>query len=220
AARRRLRQALRPVRGAARRGTGVRDGPSRGDKPAGQAAPFSPRAGGEVRARGRWHGAGQRVQRAQRSAGPAPPLRAAGAASPGGRRGGPAARRGLHRCVGVRHAAHRRSRRWHRQVGDAARRRTQHPRRRAVPAAETALSAPRAARPTFSGTPDWVKDAVFYQVFPDRFAASDRLVTPANLERWGSPPTVYGYKGGDLFGVAERLGHIQALGATAIYLNP
>lgn len=82
------------------------------------------------------------------------------------------------------------------------------------------MSAPRAARPTFTGTPDWVKDAVFYQVFPDRFAFSERLVKPANLEPWGSPPTVFGYKGGDLLGVAERLDHIQGLGATAIYLNP
>jgi neopullulanase len=23
--------------------------------------------------------------------------------------------------------------------------------------------------------PDWVKDAIFYQIFPDRFAQSDRL---------------------------------------------
>ncbi len=71
-----------------------------------------------------------------------------------------------------------------------------------------------------SGTPEWVKDAVFYQIFPDRFATSERLVKPANLEPWGSPPTVHGYKGGDLLGVAERLEHIQALGVTALYLNP
>ena len=24
-------------------------------------------------------------------------------------------------------------------------------------------------------TPEWVKDAVFYQIFPDRFAKSDRV---------------------------------------------
>jgi len=68
--------------------------------------------------------------------------------------------------------------------------------------------------------PDWVKDAVFYQVFPDRFATSARLAKPGNLEPWGSPPTVHGYKGGDLLGVAERLDHVQALGANALYLNP
>jgi glycosidase len=69
-------------------------------------------------------------------------------------------------------------------------------------------------------TPDWVKHAVFYQIFPDRFAKSDKLVKPNNLQPWDSPPTVEGYKGGDLLGVVEHLDHIQALGATAIYFTP
>jgi len=69
-------------------------------------------------------------------------------------------------------------------------------------------------------TPDWVKHAVFYQIFPDRFAKSDRLVKPHNLQPWDSPPTAEGYKGGDLLGVVERLDHIQDLGATAIYFTP
>jgi cyclomaltodextrinase len=69
-------------------------------------------------------------------------------------------------------------------------------------------------------TPEWVRHAVFYQIFPDRFAKSARVEKPANLEPWDSEPTTYGYKGGDLLGVVERLDHIQALGATAIYLCP
>jgi cyclomaltodextrinase len=69
-------------------------------------------------------------------------------------------------------------------------------------------------------TPNWVKHAVFYQIFPDRFAKSDTLTKPSNLQPWGSPPTVEGYKGGDLLGVVEHLDHIQALGATAIYFTP
>lgn len=69
-------------------------------------------------------------------------------------------------------------------------------------------------------TPDWVRDAVFYQVFPDRFAKSERLKKPAHLEAWESEPTVRGYKGGDLYGVIEHLDHIQGLGANALYLNP
>lgn len=68
--------------------------------------------------------------------------------------------------------------------------------------------------------PDWVRDAVFYQVFPDRFARSTRLRKPGNLETWDSPPTIYGYKGGDLLGVAERLDHVESLGANALYLTP
>lgn len=68
--------------------------------------------------------------------------------------------------------------------------------------------------------PDWVQDAVFYQIFPDRFARSERVPKPSGLEPWDAPPTVHGYKGGDLLGVVERLDHLQALGVSALYLNP
>ncbi|HBY97393.1 MAG: alpha-amylase family glycosyl hydrolase [Ardenticatenaceae bacterium] len=68
--------------------------------------------------------------------------------------------------------------------------------------------------------PEWVKDAVFYQIFPDRFAKSLAVPKPDNLEPWASPPTTYGFKGGDLIGVAEHLDYLEALGVTAIYFNP
>ncbi len=71
-----------------------------------------------------------------------------------------------------------------------------------------------------SQTPDWVKDTVFYQIFPDRFAKSERLLKPGNLQPWDSPPTIEGYKGGDLYGVLDHLDHIAELGATAIYFTP
>ena len=69
-------------------------------------------------------------------------------------------------------------------------------------------------------TPDWVKDAIFYQIFPERFARSDRLQKPSNLEAWDSPPTSNGFKGGDLLGVAEHLDYLDDLGINAIYFNP
>jgi glycosidase len=69
-------------------------------------------------------------------------------------------------------------------------------------------------------TPDWVKHAVFYQIFPDRFAKSAALPKPRNLEAWDAPPTIEGYKGGDLLGVVEHLDHIQDLGVSAIYFTP
>lgn len=72
----------------------------------------------------------------------------------------------------------------------------------------------------FDQAPAWVKDAVFYQVFPDRFAKSDRLPKPKTLEAWDDPPTPHGYKGGDLYGVIENLDWITDLGCNAIYLNP
>ena len=70
-------------------------------------------------------------------------------------------------------------------------------------------------------TPGWVQDAVFYQIFPDRFAKSTR--NPAGnlpFETWDSAPTVHGFKGGDLYGIAEKLDYLQDLGITALYLNP
>lgn len=69
-------------------------------------------------------------------------------------------------------------------------------------------------------TPEWVKNAIFYQIFPDRFARSERLTKPANLEAWDAPPTVHGFKGGDFLGMIEHLDYLVDLGITAIYFNP
>ena len=73
-------------------------------------------------------------------------------------------------------------------------------------------------------TPDWVKHAVFYQIFPDRFARSEhphkKLLKNATWEAWEGMPTLQGYKGGDLWGVADKLDYLQDLGITAIYFTP
>jgi cyclomaltodextrinase len=69
-------------------------------------------------------------------------------------------------------------------------------------------------------TPEWVKDAIFYQILPDRFAMSTRVAKPNNLEPWDVPPTSHGFKGGDLLGVVEHLDYLQDLGINAIYFNP
>lgn len=69
-------------------------------------------------------------------------------------------------------------------------------------------------------TPAWVRDAVFYQIFPDRFAASERVPKPGALEPWDTPPSTHGFKGGDLLGIAERLPYLAELGVNAIYLTP
>src|SRR3970282_1743030 len=83
-----------------------------------------------------------------------------------------------------------------------------------------------AGRPGIGGrggaiaTPAWVRDGVFYQISPDRFARSERVVPPGPYEPWDSPPTRHGFKGGDLYGIAERLDYLADLGVTALYLNP
>jgi neopullulanase len=70
--------------------------------------------------------------------------------------------------------------------------------------------------------PAWVKHAVFYQVFPDRFARSAGSVAPPGLrfKPWGAPPAEQGFQGGDLRGIVEKLDYLQELGVNALYLNP
>jgi cyclomaltodextrinase / maltogenic alpha-amylase / neopullulanase len=73
-------------------------------------------------------------------------------------------------------------------------------------------------------TPNWVKHAVFYQIFPDRFVLSQeprkRLLKSPTWEDWSAPPTLQGYKGGDLWGVIEKLDYLRDLGINAIYFTP
>ena len=71
-------------------------------------------------------------------------------------------------------------------------------------------------------TPEWVKHAVFYQIFPDRFARSQRIAHPPGIQfkPWGAPPKEQGFQGGDLLGIVDKLDYLQDLGINAIYLNP
>ena len=69
-------------------------------------------------------------------------------------------------------------------------------------------------------TPDWLHDAVFYQIFPDRFANGDRSNDPSGVVPWNSEPTRDNFFGGDLRGIVEHLDHIRELGANALYLTP
>lgn len=82
---------------------------------------------------------------------------------------------------------------------------------------------------TAPAPPDWVADAALYQVFPDRFARSDRdLPLPdwAEPAAWDDPvatewpATMHQFYRGDLWGAAERVDHLADLGVTGAYLNP
>ncbi|MDC7804219.1 glycoside hydrolase family 13 protein [Sphingomonas sp. BLCC-B65] len=68
--------------------------------------------------------------------------------------------------------------------------------------------------------PDWLADAVFYQIFPDRFANGDPSLNPPDVVAWDAEPTRDNFFGGDLAGIRARLDHIAAVGANAIYLTP
>jgi len=98
--------------------------------------------------------------------------------------------------------------------------------------------------PAFT-TPEWMRNAVVYQIFPDRFRNGDPANDPADgsevfygtlplifHETWNEPPVdprlpgefheIWGsdFFGGDLAGITEKLDYLQSLGVTAIYLNP
>ena len=68
--------------------------------------------------------------------------------------------------------------------------------------------------------PYWVQDAIFYQIFPDRFANGDPNTNPANVAKWGAKPTLYNFMGGDLRGITQKLDYLLDLGVNALYLNP
>jgi alpha-glucosidase len=80
------------------------------------------------------------------------------------------------------------------------------------------------------GGPDWLPGAVAYQIFPDRFARSGRVAEPvpdwAAPAAWEDEPVGRGkagavqFYGGDLYGIADRLGWIESLGANLLYLTP
>lgn len=69
-------------------------------------------------------------------------------------------------------------------------------------------------------TPAWVSDAVFYQIFPERFNNGNPANDPAGSEPWGSKPKLDNFMGGDLDGIIAKLPYLKELGINAIYLNP
>ncbi len=68
--------------------------------------------------------------------------------------------------------------------------------------------------------PGWMKSAVFYQIFVERFSNGDPSNDPQNLSRWNEPPTPTSFYGGDLQGVIDKLDYLAELGVTGLYLNP
>jgi len=68
--------------------------------------------------------------------------------------------------------------------------------------------------------PFWVRDAIFYQIFPDRFSNGDITNNPNPVDEWGSKPTINNKFGGDLQGILNHLDYLTDLGINAIYLNP
>jgi glycosidase len=69
--------------------------------------------------------------------------------------------------------------------------------------------------------PSWVKETVWYQIFPERFANGNPDNDPEGALPWGSaPPSPTNFFGGDFEGVIEHLDYLQDLGITGIYFTP
>ena len=70
--------------------------------------------------------------------------------------------------------------------------------------------------------PDWVRDTVWYQIMPDRFARSSDAPSDPKFRKWGdfSDPRFHDLYGGDLRGIRERLPYLRQLGVSGIYLTP
>ncbi|RYV52584.1 glycoside hydrolase family 13 protein [Pengzhenrongella frigida] len=77
--------------------------------------------------------------------------------------------------------------------------------------------------------PEWLRETVVYQIFPDRFARSG-AVRPvpdwAEPARWddaaigSGPSTPRQFFGGDLGGIEAHLDHLERLGVGTVYLTP
>jgi alpha-glucosidase len=84
---------------------------------------------------------------------------------------------------------------------------------------------------TYDPPPAWARDAIVYQIFPDRFARSP-AAAGRQLPDWAipcdwdtpvigrGPETPHQFYGGDLDGITGHLAHIEALGANTVYLTP
>jgi cyclomaltodextrinase / maltogenic alpha-amylase / neopullulanase len=61
--------------------------------------------------------------------------------------------------------------------------------------------------------PDWIRDAVIYHIFVDRFF-------PGTGKRWQAAESLGDFWGGTLRGVIEQLPYLQSLGVNCLWLSP
>ena len=68
--------------------------------------------------------------------------------------------------------------------------------------------------------PEWMKDAIVYNIFPDSFATGKRCITDLPTTARHDGLTVHGKRGGTIRGIMENLDYLQDLGVNCIYMNP
>ncbi len=68
--------------------------------------------------------------------------------------------------------------------------------------------------------PEWAKEGIVYQIFPERFKNGNKENDPSNVEAWGGKPKYHNFFGGDLDGIIDELPYLEELGINVIYLTP
>jgi len=68
--------------------------------------------------------------------------------------------------------------------------------------------------------PDWMKDSVIYQVFPDRFYPGNSSTDQGDNQDWYSDVSWDSKLGGTIKGITDKLSYLEELGINVLYLNP
>ncbi|WP_105616269.1 glycoside hydrolase family 13 protein [Vallitalea okinawensis] len=85
--------------------------------------------------------------------------------------------------------------------------------------------------------PEWYKESIIYQIFPDRFFNGDKEINFDNYKKnslihanWDDKPYYikdekghvkrWDFFGGNLLGIIKKIKHLKKLGVSTIYLNP
>ena len=70
-------------------------------------------------------------------------------------------------------------------------------------------------------TPKWVRETVWYQIFPERFCNGNKENDPDWVKPWGyHTVSNLDFYGGDLDGIRQKLPYLLELGITGLYLTP
>ncbi|MFR3289855.1 MAG: hypothetical protein ACLTSG_06030 [Lachnospiraceae bacterium] len=76
-------------------------------------------------------------------------------------------------------------------------------------------------RADIARVPDWVHEAVVYNIFPDSFATSRRYISGEATQREFGGLTTHGKLGGTIRGVTENLDYLSGLGINCVsHLEP
>ena len=65
----------------------------------------------------------------------------------------------------------------------------------------------------------WMKNAIFYEIFVDRFNMGNSNKDYINM-KWNDKPRQNSFAGGDLIGIIKKLDYLKHLGINVIYLTP